>query len=122
MRNREYIFIVLNSTIIIILWLIASSGLSYSNNDFLELATLICNFGAIILEFGGEFIIISIYTYKLNYKLDFKVVLFSIIINIVLMKIFLPNIWIVLTVLLPINQIFGMLLGNILLNKKSTKK
>lgn len=116
--KKFFIFLFCNAIIISILWLPDSFGMIYINNDFLSLVALFSHFLALILEFGGEFIISTIYSYKTKFKINFKILLFSIVLNILIIKLLVIDLYMSFILIFCINQILGLLFGNLLKNFK----
>ena len=118
MKKNGYIFIIINSILLALLWKISSSGLIETNSNILQLICIVSLFMAIILEFGGEFIVTIIYTYKNNIEFNYKLFIFSIIINYFIIKLLFYRIYNYFILLFCINQILGFLLGSILRKRK----
>ena len=111
MKTKNLLFTFFNTVLVSLLWCITSSGLINSNNDSLQLLVIVSNLLAIILELGGEFIIFFIYSYKLKFEINLKIIFIIIIMNIITMNFFIPDINYLLVILLLFNQIAGILLG-----------
>lgn len=120
--KKFFIFLFCNAIIISILCLPTSLGMIHIDNNFSKFIALFSHFLALILEFGGEFIISAIFSYRTKFKINFKVLLFSIILNVVIIKLLVFDLYMSTSfiTIFCINQILGLLFGELL--KKIKKK
>lgn len=120
MKNKA-IFILSNTIFIAILWHIISDGLIYSNYSFVRNLSFVSMLIILFLEFGGEFLISTIFAYKTRTRLTINFFIFIVIVNLILLKILVPKIYYIFIFLVIINQTFGFIFSNFLLNKKIGK-
>lgn len=120
MKNKA-IFILSNTIFIAILWHIISDGLIYSNYLFVRNLSFLSMLIIFFLEFGGEFLISTIFAYKTRTRLTINFFIFILIVNLILLKILVPKIYYIFIFLIIINQTFGFIFSNFLLNKKIGK-
>lgn len=115
MKKKSVIFITLNSVFYLLLWLIQANISVRTGNTIFDFIKFVGASLIILFNFGGEFLICTFYSYKLNYKIDFRLLIYCIFINITIIKLTFPSLEFKLIILFILNQIFGLLFGNILL-------
>ena len=121
MKFKNLLFILLNTILFMFLWSITTSGMIDSNYSVLRWLVIISIFLELILELGGEFIIFSVYSYKSDFKFNYKVIVFIVIVNIIILKLSDSNFSNLIILLMCINQIFGILCGNFIKFMKRKK-
>lgn len=122
MKKKGVIFITLNSVFYLLLWLIQANISVRTGNTIFDFIKFIGAFLIILFNFGGEFLICTFYSYKLDYKINFGLLIYCTFINISIIKLTFPSFDFKLIILFILNQILGLLFGNILLTSEIRKR
>lgn len=111
LKNKEYKFLIINYSILIICWIIFDSGIALKDNNILDIIGIINLLIHTMLLFGVEGIIYCIFSVKNEIKLALKIMFISAFINIFISIISGESSISSITTVLSINQIIGTIIG-----------
>lgn len=116
--KEEYLFIFINSLIYGLFYYIYSYISFFSNNNFLLIVYFLCILICFFFEHGGELIISIMYSKENSFKINFKLIFFSIFCTHLIPKLFFYRIYYKNILLFSISQIIGLLIGFLLRKDK----